>query len=105
MGSTREDCSNGERDLRDKDLERRNELAAGDNERASNEWIRAQKNPDGACIGSIYLCVYSLILRHKDSWLSLRFCDSSDVEMACFVLNTKLTQNKSRHTRMYSSIP
>jgi hypothetical protein len=42
------------------DLERKIEWPAGDNERASNEWIREQKNPEGACIAYTY--VYTILI-------------------------------------------
>jgi hypothetical protein len=41
-------------------LERRNELAAGDNERASNEWIRAQKDPEESS-RSVHKVAYSYV--------------------------------------------
>jgi hypothetical protein len=48
-------------------------MAAGDNERASNEWIRAQKNPAEACIAYSY--VYTMlfcVIRNPQSSMHLQ---------------------------------
>jgi hypothetical protein len=87
------DHGNGERDLRDYEPERGIERAAGDNERASNEWIREQKNPEGACIAYNY--VYTILFFASQGTTVLpAFGSSRDVQVACFVFVYKASEQK-----------